>query len=161
MKQVLCKGISCSNNCCLEFSGISDRLTPFDSSIHFSDIILSQDEYDNLIMHGYQQFVDVSNNKFRAIKTSEDGVCSAFLNGKCQIYDLRPALCKAYPFYIDMFAGLCVINDCEAVPKECNMTNYTEAISSAISAYKNWIYYYERELEKVSKHEELTVAKNV
>ena len=42
----------------------------------------------------------------------DDNECKAFKNGRCSIYDVRPDVCKLYPFYFDVFSGLFVHKDC-------------------------------------------------
>ena len=150
MEQIKCKGSACEKNCCLAFNGISDRIKPFDSEIRFSDIILFEQDYNNIINHGYQEFIDKSINGLSRIKTSSDGVCSAFVDGKCRIYECRPLVCKAYPFYIDMFAGLCTIKDCCVAPSDYDVDKYSDDINAAISVYKSWIELYEKQLKKAT-----------
>lgn len=151
MNHFLCKGKLCNKNCCMEFNGISDRIIPFRGLIDFSDIVLSKDDFAALIEHGYQRFIDTSNEKIYKIKTSETGVCSAFSSGKCLIYDFRPTVCKAYPFYIDMFAGLCTIKDCDAVSNDSNMIDYIDDIRAVLEVYKKWISFYEEMLSECTK----------
>lgn len=148
MEQIKCKGYKCKNNCCLAFNGISDRIIPFNNEIGFSDIILSEDDYNNIIDNGHQEFVEISTNGLPRIKTSPDGICSAFIDGKCSIYGCRPMVCRAYPFYIDMFAGLCTIKDCCAAPDDCDINKYADDIKAVISVYKTWIQMYEKKLKE-------------
>ena len=148
MEQIKCKGSACEKNCCLAFNGISNRIKPFDSDIKFSDIIIFEEDYNNIINHGYQEFVEIPINGLPRIKTSSDGVCSAFVDGKCSIYNCRPSVCKAYPFYIDMFVGLCTIKDCCVAPTDYDINKYADDIRATLSVYKAWIDLYENKLEK-------------
>ncbi len=54
-------------------------------------------------------------NKFKGLSSAlinEDFSCSALKNGKCYIYDVRPDVCKLYPYYFDPFCGLCIDKNC-------------------------------------------------
>ena len=48
------------------------------------------------------------------IAIDENNVCPAFKNGRCLIYNVRPDVCRLYPFYFDNFSGLFVHKDCPA-----------------------------------------------
>lgn len=148
MERIKCKGSNCKNNCCLAFNGISDRIKPFGKDVAFSDIILSKDDYDRLLKNGHHELVEEGTNGFYKLKTSPEGVCSAFIDGKCKIYSCRPTVCRAYPFYIDMFAGLCTIRDCCACPDDDEINKYRDDIAAVISVYKMWIALYEEKLAK-------------
>lgn len=152
MTKIACKGLECKNNCCLAFDGISERISPFSPSVKFSDIILSSDDYNLIVQNGYSDYLEINANGLMKLRTSSNGACSAFVNGKCGIYSCRPMVCRAYPFYIDMFAGLCTINDCCAAPDDYSISKYAEEIRSVISVYRAWIEYYESVLQK-SKEE--------
>lgn len=49
---------------------------------------------------------------YHKMALEDNGTCKAWQDGKCAIHDFSPALCQTFPFYFDMFAGLCAI-ECE------------------------------------------------
>lgn len=142
MGNIKCDVNNCKHNCCASFNGVSETISPFGKSFKFSDIILSKDDCSILIDNGYQYMIE-SKNGINKLKTLHNGLCSALKNNRCSIYEYRPTVCRAFPFYIDMFAGLCTITDCCVAPKEGKIIDYSEEIKAAISVYKNWIEYYE------------------
>lgn len=148
MTTIKCDSKKCKNNCCAVFDGISTHLTPFGGSFKFSDIILSIEDYRLLCENDHIDLIEIGNNGLIKLKTSDNGLCSAFKNGKCTIYDYRPTVCRAYPFYIDMFAGLCTIKDCCAAPQKGNIVDFLDDIKAVISVYKKWITYYEQIISK-------------
>ena len=137
-----CKTPACSKHCCKSYNGNADRLQSIDNN-NFSEIILLPEDKERLLAAGYECLVKESGNKHHfIIATEEDGTCLALENDICTIYDLRPAICRAYPLYLDMFAGICEQRECSGVidgdPREYNK----ETISSAIDVYEYWIKYY-------------------
>lgn len=51
------------------------------------------------------------------IKYNDEGNCMLFKQGGCSIYEHRPVICKAYPFYYDSTMGLCIDGRCSGVGK--------------------------------------------
>jgi Fe-S-cluster containining protein len=78
----------------------------------------------------------------------EDGACKAFKNGKCTINKIKPTLCKAFPFYFDMFTGLCAIY-CEGFSDEywTDLSEYQECFDAARKMYEFWIDFYTNRVE--------------
>ena len=73
-----------------------------------------------------------------------DGTCKAFVDGKCAIHDFSPALCQAFPFYFDMFSGLCAI-ECDGFSEDAPLTDLTafeKSIAKAKEMYDYWMDFY-------------------
>ena len=151
---IQCDSLKCNNNCCSAFSGISSHLTPFGKLACFSDIILTNEDYQLLIKAGYAEFIEIGEEGLKKLKTLKDGCCCAYQQGKCTIYENRPTICRAYQFYIDIFAGLCVINDCPSAPNNDRIIEYAEDIKTVLAVYKYWIEYYERILNSADDNEQ-------
>lgn len=81
------------------------------------------------------------------LRLQQDGSCMALRNGLCSIHAAKPTLCRAYPFYIDMFGGLSMIK-CPGVEKgDMPITELREEIEAALEMYTFWIDAIRKELE--------------
>ena len=106
-----CLGKNCPNNCCSNrFKGLSESLINTNSS-EFVQIMLSEEEVKRIKDAGKQEFLEYKNGNYY-FKLNDDYSCSAYKNGKCSIYDIRPDLCKLYPYYFDPFCGICIDKNC-------------------------------------------------
>lgn len=142
-----CKMNGCKHTCCGPFAGISTELTNIDAR-PFDEIVLTQEDYTALCENGYQHLIEegisrVNGKKYYKMALAEDGTCKAFIDGKCSIYKVSPTLCKAFPFYFDMFSGLCAI-DCEGFSDEhwSDLKNFTPFLDSAKKMYRFWLDFY-------------------
>lgn len=143
----LCKTCSCQHSCCGPFSGISNELTNIDDR-PFDEIVLTPEDCENLhsicredlIEEGISKF---NNKKYYKMALAEDGTCKALVNGKCSIYKQSPTLCKAFPFYFDMFSGLCAI-DCEGFSEDnwVDIKHFESFFEAAQKMYKFWLDFY-------------------
>lgn len=107
-----CLGEQCPNHCCSnKFKGLSSALINEDDS-KFAQIQLGEEEVKRIIeKSGRKDLIERKNgNSF--LKLNDDFSCSALVNGKCSIYDVRPDVCKLYPYYFDPFCGLCIDKNC-------------------------------------------------
>jgi len=142
-----CLGARCPNHCCKEYSGFSDRLQAIDST-GFSEIILLPRDVDNLRKAGMDSLIVKSSEGHWTIATSKEGVCGALTDGKCSIYPFRPAICRCYPLYLDLFVGMCELTECPGVefgkPKHYDRT----CVEELLSIYEYWIQYYRGKSEK-------------
>ena len=82
------------------------------------------------------------------IKTNEQGVCSAYMSGECDMNSLKPTICKCFPLYLDAFVGLCALKECPAAKESYTLENYSNEIDSMIELYEFWISYYRKMINK-------------
>ena len=136
-----CLGNTCPNHCCGSFNGISNRLTSI-SDVCYSDIILLPNDVENIRRIGREDLIAKAANGLSKLKTYEDGTCHALKDGRCLIYEARPAICKAFPLYLDMFAGISYINDCPAFSEKINQEFYDRSKNSLLDIYQFWIDFY-------------------
>lgn len=137
-----CKQNNCTSHCCLSFEGISSKLSLLEDR-KFSEIILTKKDKQLLLNNGYESYVYTKNDGNSYLKTSSNGICIAFSEGRCSINNFKPTICKAYPLYIDMFSGLCAIKNCPGINYiENDIKKYTDDIASVLDLYQYWIDYY-------------------
>lgn len=142
-----CLKSNCKKSCCGPFSGVSFELISLDKR-PFSEIILTEEDSHTLIMNGFEHlFERVFSKKhgkhYHRMITAPDGECIAYEREKCSIYSIRPTLCKAFPFYIDVFAGLCVVK-CPGVDVSNDDTNDCKPyIDAARKMYAFWLNFYD------------------
>ncbi len=110
-KKDLCK--KCLKNCCGDgFLGLSNSFKTTNNQ-KFCQILLSEEEAGRI-----KEFCGGSDSLLSyedvvaCIKLNADNSCPAFKNGVCQIYSVRPDVCRLYPFYFDPFCGICVDKNC-------------------------------------------------
>ena len=80
---------------------------------------------------------------YHKMALEDNGTCKAWQDGKCAIHDFSPALCQAFPFYFDMFAGLCAI-ECEGFDDDTwtDLKDYDRFIARAREMYRFWLDLY-------------------
>ena len=142
-----CKMNECKHTCCGPFAGISDELNNIDKR-PFDEIVLTEEDYNNLCENGYEHLIEEGVSEFNGKKyykmaLEKDGTCKAFVNGKCSIYKCSPTLCKAFPFYFDMFSGLCAIS-CEGFSddKWVDIKALDGFLEPAKKMYRFWMDFY-------------------
>ena len=142
-----CQKHNCKNSCCGPFSGITKELSNIDKR-PFDEIVLTPEDYRILYENGRLDLVEEGYSEemkkpYYKMALEKDGTCKAFINGQCSIHDLSPTLCKAFPFYFDMFSGLCAI-DCEGFSDEywSDIKNYRSYFESAKKMYRFWLDFY-------------------
>lgn len=143
-----CKTCSCKHSCCGPFAGISNEITNIDNR-PFDEIVLTPDDYKTLMENGYESLIEkgiskTNGKEYYKMALAEDGTCKAFVNGTCSIYKFSPTLCKAFPFYFDIFSGLCAI-DCEGFSDDnwVDLKELKPMIDRAKSMYQFWIDFYD------------------
>ena len=106
-----CLKEKCPNHCCSNrFKGMSAALKNTDDRL-FLEIQLNNNEVKRIIENGKNDLiVNIDGKSY--LKLNSDNSCSAFLNGKCSIYEIRPDVCKLYPYYFDPFYGICIDKNC-------------------------------------------------
>ena len=142
-----CKTNGCKHTCCGPFEGISSELTNIDSR-PFDEIVLTPEDYERLCENGYRELVEegiskVNGKKYYKMALESDGTCKAFKDGRCSIYKVSPTLCKAFPFYFDMFSGLCAI-DCEGFSDDTwvEIKHFESFFDSVRKMYRFWLDFY-------------------
>lgn len=145
-----CKAEHCQHSCCGPFAGISKELCSIDNR-PFDEIVLTDEDYRTICEKGLENLVEeayseVAKRTYYKMALEQDGTCKAWKNGKCSIHDFSPTLCKAFPFYFDMFAGLCAI-ECEGFSDEAwsDLDEYKDYIDYAKKMYHFWMNFYSEE----------------
>ena len=129
-----CKMNYCQHSCCGPFSGVTQELSSIDKR-PFEEIVLTPEDYKRIYSAGYAElieegFSEVTGKRYFKMALQEDGTCKALSRGLCSINGIKPTLCKAFPFYFDLFSGLCAIA-CEGIS-----TNLSHRISSGSTIHR-------------------------
>jgi Fe-S-cluster containining protein len=142
-----CKKNYCKHSCCGPFAGITTELNNIDKR-PFDEIVLTPEDYTVLYENGYANLIKEGyskemQKKYYKMALEDDGTCKAFVNGKCAIHDISPTLCKAFPFYFDMFSGLCAIS-CEGFDDNYwnDLDDFKINFEAAKKMYEFWIDFY-------------------
>lgn len=142
-----CKMSQCQHTCCGPFAGISNELVSIDRR-PFDEIVLTEEDYESFCANGLERFIEegvseVNGKKYYKMALEADGTCKAFVDGKCSIYKHSPTLCKAFPFYYDMFSGLCAIS-CEGFTDDnwVDLKEMDSFLENAKKMYKFWMEFY-------------------
>ena len=142
-----CLGKDCPNHCCGAYGAISDKLQSM-SGVKFSEIILTDSDVQKIQNAGLERYILCGKDGLYRIKTHEDGACYALEDGKCAVYSVRPSICIAYPLYLDMFVGLCYLNECPAFSESISVSDTHDALLNLLDIYQYWIDYYRKQLEE-------------
>ena len=140
-----CQQDKCLNSCCGAYSGFTDILCSVEHR-PFKDIVLTSDDYESMYNAGLYQYIYIAEDGLGRMKISDDGVCSAFSNGKCLVNDLKPTVCKCYPLCIDVLTGLCSFRACPSVEDSFDINSYREQLDALICMYEFWISRYKEAL---------------
>ena len=145
-----CKAERCKHSCCGPFEGITKELCNIDRR-PFDEIVLTEEDYRKIYDNGYSDLVekgysDEMKKEYYKMALEEDGTCKAWKNGRCTIHDFSPTLCQAFPFYFDMFSGLCAIS-CEGFSDDCwtDLDDYRSYFDNAKKMYEFWLDFYTEE----------------
>lgn len=142
----ICLGSKCPKSCCGPFGGVQKGLDTL-HDIEFCDITLTKEDRKKIITAGYFSFIEESSDGTYRIRLNEDGSCKAFINGQCVIHDFKPSICRAFPFYIDMFVGLCVVSgSCPGFGAGWTLLDDIKPeINAAKNIYNFWVNEYDKE----------------
>lgn len=148
-----CKMDKCKHSCCGPFEGISKEICNIDSR-PFDEIVLTKEDYETICEKGFKHlteegYSDVMKKPYYKMALESNGTCKAFKDGKCSIHDFSPSLCQAFPFYFDMFSGLCAI-ECEGFSddKWTELSAFNVSIEKARKMYEFWLEFYSDASEK-------------
>lgn len=126
----ICIGEACPTPCCGRFEGPSIMLRSV-IGLEMDSIILLPDEewwflanFPDRVLH---------KGSLSQIKLKVDGSCPFFENGRCAIYEHRPHLCQAYPFYVDLCAGVCLDTRCPGIKQGWVSTNVAMAMVNSLA----------------------------
>jgi len=111
-----------------------------------TEIILLPKDIDRLTQAGYSHLIRKYPNGMARLDTATDGTCVALIDGRCSVYSCRPAICRAYPLYLDMFSGVCALTECKAVPDDMQLDDYAEELENLLDIYQFWIDQYRKNL---------------
>lgn len=135
----VCLRDKCPSSCCGPFGGVQRGIDSVEGR-EFSEIVLTPEDSRLLLSSGLAHLIEsVGEHKYR-MKLHEDGTCVAFQNGQCSINNYKPTVCRAFPFYIDMFVGLCGVTDCAGFGSGwTKLEDLSDEIEAAKSMYLHWI----------------------
>ena len=143
-----CKMDQCRHSCCGPFAGISAELKSVENR-PFDEIVLTEEDYRAICEAGYAHFTQeavspINGKVYHRMALKEDGTCQAFVDGTCSIYTISPTLCKAFPFYFDLFAGLCAI-ECEGFCDDnwVDLSATRSFVQNAKKIYRFWLDFYD------------------
>ena len=145
MGHFCCLGADCPNHCCGAYDGISSNLKPL-GNVKMSEIILLPQDMEAMEKAGAGHFIQRNENGVAVMYTAPDGTCAALKDGRCSIYECRPAICKAYPLYLDMFSGVCALGECKAVTPDLQADDLGDALKYLLDIYQYWIDLYRQKL---------------
>ena len=156
----VCLGSECPSSCCGPFHGtralravltVEDLGRPLDEPAQsatdvsiFAQIRLTAEDVARLQRAGLDRMMVYrgdSNRPAYYLRLRDDGSCAALTpTGSCSIHSYRPTICRAFPFYLDLFAGLSLVEACPGVGAgEQPLSALKEEIASAIAMYKFWL----------------------
>ena len=146
-----CLKKECETPCCGPFSGVNQDI----DSVHgreFHDIVLTPEDYKGVIENGRIDLVEAGEDGHVRMRLKDDGTCEAFIDGKCSIHEFKPSICRAYPFYLDMFTGLCASISCPGFGGGWTpLEDLKPEIECTAAMYKYWLEFVDKDLENMEK----------
>ena len=114
-----CLGDRCGDNCCAHYpSATKGYVSVF--GVPQGEIPLLESEAEALVAEGLGSRTHRLADGFMYLALNESGGCPfVTLSGLCERHDARFASCKAYPYFIDKYAGLVVDTTCPGVESGC------------------------------------------
>lgn len=159
----VCLGSACPNTCCGPFHGtraLESALTqadlgqflgepsssqPAERTVNiFAEIRLTSGDIERLQEAGLDSLIirrGAPDQPGYYMRLEPDGTCAALSSDKlCSIHPYRPTLCRAFPFYVDLFAGLSMVSSCPGVGAgEQTVEELKGEIGAAIDMYEFWL----------------------
>ena len=133
-----CLKEECPTSCCGPFGGVQRGIDSVEGR-EFSEIVLTTEDYRRAISAGLSHLIEVTEAGTYRMRLHEDGTCTAFKNGRCSIQKYKPTVCRAFPFYVDMFVGLCGVTEC---PGFGSGWTSVESLKGEIRAAKDMYQYW-------------------
>lgn len=157
-----CLAEQCPNSCCGPFAGVQQLTAALrksdlgaargennDDFLHnneqtiFTLIRLSETDVKRLLQKGLGDMIvrrGTREDPLYFLRLKKDGSCKAFVNGRCSIYESRPTVCRAFPFYLDMFGGLSTIASCPGVGAgRSKLKDHEAEIAAVRELYELWL----------------------
>jgi len=101
---------------------------------------LTDDDASRLLAAGCSHLIEPTEPGHYRMKLLEDGTCTAFIDGRCSIHKIKPTLCRAFPFYVDMFVGLCGVTECPGFDSGwTKVEDLQEEVQAAKEMYSFWL----------------------
>jgi len=134
-----CLKEKCPKSCCGPFGGVATGIEPVEERA-FCEIFLTSEDAERIISAGYSNYIELSPEGRYRMKLHEDGSCTAYVNGLCEVHKIKPQICRAYPFYVDMFVGLCGATDCPGFGAGWTpLENLRGELKSTLNMYEHWL----------------------
>lgn len=117
----VCLRDKCPRSCCGSFKDrnrIYNKLYKSCFNIGHEEILLTLEDKKIIEKINGQKFIKILKNGSAYIKLNKNGFCPHLKNGLCSIYSIRPQICRAYPFYLDLSSGLNVDILCPGIGQE-------------------------------------------
>lgn len=134
-----CLRDACPNSCCGPFGGVQRGIDSVEGR-RFSDIVLTPQDTQKIIEAGSSHLIESTEEGRFRMRLQDDGTCTAFRGGICTIHKVKPTLCRAFPFYVDMFVGLCGVTACPGFGAGwTKVEDLKDEIEAAKHMYEFWL----------------------
>jgi Fe-S-cluster containining protein len=134
-----CLQQECPSSCCGPFGGVKLGIDSIEGR-EFSEILLTPADYSKIVQAGHSNLIERTAAGDYRMRLEEDGTCCALKEGLCSINDVKPTICRAFPFYVDMFVGLCGITDCPGFGAGwTKVENLQDEVNAAKEMYTFWL----------------------
>jgi len=133
-----CTGSECKTSCCGPFEGKVEPLGVV-SCHHHSSIPIPANQVVTLIKRGVGSHLTKDSDGSVHVILEEDKSCPMYQDNKCSIYEDRPPVCRAYPFYISQFGGVAVDTTCEGVKFTGKENEFPVEMKGLKEAYQHQI----------------------
>jgi len=142
-----CLKENCPNSCCGPFKDRSpDHISVF--SMDHDGIPLLHREAEAITKERGKRHIVRLNDGGWHIRLRHDRSCPFWVKGLCSINNIKPALCIAYPFYLDAFSGLNVHRTCPGLNQGHTDVETTKSMLKALKEL--YIELADRALAKIS-----------
>lgn len=145
---------NCPTSCCGPFGGVQNGLDSV-TDTEFADITLTDHNSKKIITSGNAHLIELTERGYYRMKLNPDSSCSAFINGICSIHKVKPSICRAFPFYLDMFVGLCTVSgSCPGCGSDgwTDFDDLSEEITAVKEMYEFWLHVTQEKQFRQSTH---------
>lgn len=135
----VCLRERCPSSCCGPFGGVQRGITSIEGR-EFFEIVLIDNDYVRIVEGGYSHLIERGRDGKHRMALLPDGSCCAFSQGRCTINKIKPSLCRAFPFYVDMFVGLCGVTVCPGFGAGwSSIEDLRDEVAAAKRMYEFWL----------------------